>query len=202
MDDENICEDVLGFTKQTETLIKGLGGTPDVIKEFRKRNISTDELSELTEFDLIKLGADYTLITGILTQLKNVQRKSSENLTLQHRFKSVIEIVKNGQSHLDLLSAYIAYARLRLSKEQINFFIEPDKSLRASQALKIAVKATLKEIDDISRELSSLEKYISTMDDNIPHTKKYIKLGMAVGGLGLTVCVLVHLCKTCYIQIS
>lgn len=56
MDDENRFEDVLGFTKQTETLITGLGGTPDVIKEFRKRNISTDELSELTEFDLIKLG--------------------------------------------------------------------------------------------------------------------------------------------------
>lgn len=49
-------EDILGFTRQTETLITGLGGTPGLIEEFRKRNISTDELTDLTEYDLIALG--------------------------------------------------------------------------------------------------------------------------------------------------
>lgn len=49
-------EDILGFTKQTETLITGLGGTPELVEEFRKRNISNEELSELHEYDLIALG--------------------------------------------------------------------------------------------------------------------------------------------------
>ena len=134
MDYENKFEDVLGFTKQTEILLTGLGGGPEVIKEFRKRNISTDELAELNEIDLITLGmfslstrfiycnfnkpclivlnilyiririqyfsiyfldcnkkifslkgADYNLITRILTELKTALKKPNENLSLQHR---------------------------------------------------------------------------------------------------------------------
>ena len=56
MDDDHRVEDVLGFTRQTEMLLTGIGAPPDVIKEFRKRNLSSDELSQLTEFDLVKLG--------------------------------------------------------------------------------------------------------------------------------------------------
>ena len=73
----------------------------------------------------------------------------------------MIEIIKNGQSHLDLIAAFIAYTRLRLTKQQINFFVEPDKSVRASQALKMASKATLIEVDEMEKELHSLDDYIS-----------------------------------------
>lgn len=47
--------DPLGFTKQTATLLRGLGAS-ELIVECKKRNISTDVLQELTVQELIMLG--------------------------------------------------------------------------------------------------------------------------------------------------
>ena len=47
--------DPFGFTKQTMSLLRGLGA-PELIPECKKRNISTDVLHELTVQELIMLG--------------------------------------------------------------------------------------------------------------------------------------------------
>lgn len=47
--------DPFGFTKQTMSLLRGLG-VPELIPECKKRNISTDVLHELTVQELIMLG--------------------------------------------------------------------------------------------------------------------------------------------------
>lgn len=47
--------DPFGFTKQTATLLRGLGAS-ELIVECKKRNISTDVLHELTVQELIMLG--------------------------------------------------------------------------------------------------------------------------------------------------
>lgn len=47
--------DLLGFTRQTETLLCGVGAQ-SLIKEFKRRNISSDALHKLTKKDFIQLG--------------------------------------------------------------------------------------------------------------------------------------------------
>lgn len=51
----------IGFNKQTESLLCGVGGK-NLIKEFKKRNISTDALHKLTKEDFIQLGNMFTSI--------------------------------------------------------------------------------------------------------------------------------------------
>lgn len=48
-------EDPLGFTKQTATMLIGLGAG-ELIPQFRKRNISTQALAALSKRDLLVLG--------------------------------------------------------------------------------------------------------------------------------------------------
>lgn len=50
----------LGFNKQTEALLRGLGGY-DLIKEFKRKDISTDVLHKLTKEDFMQLGNMFTL---------------------------------------------------------------------------------------------------------------------------------------------
>lgn len=72
-----------------------------------------------------------------------------------------MDILKTGRNHIKHIGAFIGYARLRLKKEQINLFVDPNKGLRASETLKIASIATLKEINYIMEEVNNLETYIS-----------------------------------------
>lgn len=51
----------LGFNKHTEALLRGSGGS-DLIKEFKRKDISTDVLHKLTKEDFIRLGNIFTLI--------------------------------------------------------------------------------------------------------------------------------------------
>jgi len=51
----------IGFNKQTEALLCGVGGK-NLIKEFKKRDISTDALHKLTKEDFIQLGNTFTSI--------------------------------------------------------------------------------------------------------------------------------------------
>lgn len=52
--------DPLGFTRQTEMVLRGVGAQ-DLIKEFKNRNISTNQLHRLTKEDLVILGNLFTL---------------------------------------------------------------------------------------------------------------------------------------------
>lgn len=58
--------DFLGFTRQTETLLRGVGAH-DLIQEFKRRNISTDTLHKLTKEDFIQLGNTLILTTAFLS---------------------------------------------------------------------------------------------------------------------------------------
>lgn len=59
-----------------------------------------------------------------------------------------------------MIQAFIAYCRLRLVKERINIFIDPNKCLSASKVLPIAVAATLTELEEANKNLSELEELI------------------------------------------
>lgn len=47
--------DLLGFTKQTEMLLRSVGAQ-HLIGEFKSRNIATNALHKLTKEDFIRLG--------------------------------------------------------------------------------------------------------------------------------------------------
>lgn len=50
--------DPLGFTRQTEILLRGLGAT-NLIKECKRKNVSTNVLHKLNKEDFITLGNVY-----------------------------------------------------------------------------------------------------------------------------------------------
>ena len=53
--EERFKEDPLGFTKQTATMLEGLGAK-HLIPQFKRRNISTHDLPALCKEDLMVLG--------------------------------------------------------------------------------------------------------------------------------------------------
>jgi len=58
---------------------------------------------------------------------------------------------------------------MKLKKERINFFVEADKALSASQILCMSAEATLKEVSDAELKLKELEAIIMMV-----YIKKYI----------------------------
>lgn len=84
-------------------------------------------------------------------------------LSISYRTSDNIEILKVGEKQLTLIQAFAAYCRFRLKEERINFFVEPDKALSASQILCIAADATLKEINEAELKLTELEAIMITV---------------------------------------
>lgn len=60
--------DFSGFTKQTETLLRGIGAN-ELINEFKTRDISTNVLHKLTKEDFMLLGNIFILINILLLLL-------------------------------------------------------------------------------------------------------------------------------------
>lgn len=76
-----------------------------------------------------------------------------------------------GETQLSIIQAFVKYCRMKLKKERINFFVEPNKALSASQILCIAADAALKEVNEAELKLKKLEAIILTVLIN-----EYIKL--------------------------
>lgn len=77
-----------------------------------------------------------------------------------YRVFDKIEILKADQKQLNVMEHYMAYCKCRLRKEGIDFFIEPDKALRASQILCLAADSILREVDEAESKLKELEMII------------------------------------------
>lgn len=71
-----------------------------------------------------------------------------------------MEILQLGERQFRIIQDYVKYCRMKLKNERINFFIEPDKALSASQILCVATDATLKEVDEAELKLKELEAVI------------------------------------------
>ncbi|KOC70195.1 hypothetical protein WH47_08541 [Habropoda laboriosa] len=150
----NSYGDPFGFTKQTASLLRGLGAS-ELIPECKKRNISTDVLHEL----------------------------------------SIQELVMLGEQHISLIQAFVTYCRLRLVKERINTFVDPDKGLSTSKILPIAINATLAEIDEARKSLSELEKLILRLRVK-PKRNRTRRVCIFISGIGLVTLVLFKICLT------
>ncbi|XP_076234735.1 synaptogyrin [Calliopsis andreniformis] len=152
------------FNTQTSTLLRGLGAS-DLIPECKKRNISTDVLHELNTEELIMLGAKPEKAKEIKNALHVRRRRSGVIVTnIEDRLQHFLEIVKHGEQQLSLIQALVAYSRLRLLKERINIFVNPDKCLSASNILSMSVNVTLTEVDEAERNLNELEELILRMN--------------------------------------
>lgn len=68
-----------------------------------------------------------------------------------------MEILQQGDKQLEIIQVFVKYCRMKLRKERINFFVEPDKALSASQILCIAADATLKEVNKAELKFKELE---------------------------------------------
>ncbi|XP_033347806.1 synaptogyrin [Bombus vosnesenskii] len=158
--------DPFGFTKQTATLLRGLGAS-ELIVECKKRNISTDVLHELTVQELIMLGTDCKKAEELKNYLNIRKRRSNIVITnVEDRIEHFLEIIKDAEQQFCLIQAFMAYCRLRLVKEKINIFIDPNKCLSASKVLPIAVAATLTELEEVNKNISELNELILRLSRN------------------------------------
>ncbi|XP_076657646.1 synaptogyrin [Halictus rubicundus] len=153
------CYDPLAFTKQTASLLRGLGA-PELIPECKKRNISTDVLHQLSAQEFMILGADSQKAEEITNSL-NVKRKPGFVVTsIQDRLEDFHEIIVSGEKQLSLTLAFMAYWRLRLADQRLNTFVDPNKALSASEILPISVVTTLAELEEAQKNLSELEELV------------------------------------------
>ncbi|XP_053986361.1 uncharacterized protein LOC128880369 [Hylaeus volcanicus] len=185
--------DPLSFNKQTATLLRGLG-VPELIPECKKRNISTDTLHELSTQELIMLGVDPVKAEEIRNSL-NVRRNRSGTVitNTSDRLQHCLEIIKHTEQQISLIQAFVAYCRLRLVKERINIFVDPNKCLSASDVLSISANATLAELDEVIQNLSKLEKLILRSRGKPKHDKNH-RLYFLISGVGLVSLVLLKIC--------
>ncbi|KMQ90536.1 synaptogyrin-2 [Lasius niger] len=153
-----------GFNKQTEALLCGVGGN-NLIKEFKRRDISTDVLHKLTEEDFIQLGADEHL-AKVMFQTLYVSKEKTPNVKLKphQRISDKIEILKIGKKQFNVIQDFITYCRFKLKKKRINSFIEPDEALSASKVLCLAADSILKEVNETELKLKELEAVIIMLD--------------------------------------
>lgn len=64
---------------------------------------------------------------------------------------------------------------MKLKREKINFFVDPDKALSASQILCMTTDAILKEVEEAELKLKELEAVIVTVHINdILHLYVYL----------------------------
>lgn len=178
----------IGFNKQTEALLCGVGGN-NLIKEFKKRDISTDALHKLTKEDFIQLGADEHLAENMFHTLCISKKKNpSMKLKPHQRISNKIEILKIGKTHFDIMQAFITYCRFKLKKQKINSFIEPDKALCASKVLILAADSILKEVNEAELKLKELEAVIITPKSSRKYS--YVSYYISISGLCIASCVL------------
>ncbi|XP_048508556.1 uncharacterized protein LOC105689907 isoform X2 [Athalia rosae] len=153
-------EDPLGLTNQTAILICGMGAK-ELLPKMRDKNISTEVLADLTIDDLKLLGATPELADHMSKQISPLaKRLRRPTITSQKRLDELSNALVNSNKHLALLHAFIAYARLRMEKASIDSFIERDQNLYSSQALEMAIEATICEIHDARSALKNLELFL------------------------------------------
>lgn len=188
--------DSFSFTKQTATILRGLG-ISELIPEFRKRNISTDILHELSAQELIILGVDSQKAEEIRKSLNVKKRRPRITQTnIEDRLQHFLEIIKHGEHQLSLIQAFVAYCRLKLTKERINIFIDPNKCLSASEALPISVSATLAEVEEAQSNLSNLEKLILLQSEVKSQRGNSRRICVLISGLGVVTLVVLKIYLT------
>lgn len=180
----DVTYDLIGFSKQTEALLCGLGGK-NLIKEFKKRNISTDALHKLTKEDFVRLGADEHLAENMFQSLCISKEKiPSMKLKPHQRMFNKIEILNMGKKQFDIMQSFITYCRVKLKKQRIHSFIEPDTALSASKVLILAADSILKEVNETELKLKELEAVIITPKSSRKYS--YMSYCISIGGLCFT----------------
>lgn len=182
--------DLLGFTRQTEALLRGVGAE-NLVKECRRRNISTDALHKLTKEDFVQLGADADQAENVVKALCISKKKeSSVKAKPHHRILDKVEILEIGERQLSIIQDFVKYCKMKLKKERINVFIDPDKALRASQVLCAAADAAFKEINEAELKLKELEAMIVTPSKSREHS--HALYSIPIGGLCIAMCILLN----------
>lgn len=74
-----------------------------------------------------------------------------------------IEILNMGKKQFDIMQSFITYCRVKLKKQRIHSFIEPDTALSASKVLILAADSILKEVNETELKLKELEAVIITV---------------------------------------
>ncbi|XP_011068300.1 PREDICTED: uncharacterized protein LOC105154455 [Acromyrmex echinatior] len=182
--------DLLKFTKQTETLLCGVGAQ-NLIKECKRRNISTYALHRLTKEDFIQLGADPDHAENIANALC-ISKKKQHNVKPKSHYRILdkIEILQVGERQLSIIQDFVKYCKLKLKKERINFFVEADKALSASQILCMSAEATLKEVSEAELKLKELEAMIVMPRNSRKYS--YILYSISFGGFCVATFILLN----------
>ncbi|XP_074112776.1 uncharacterized protein LOC141536271 [Cotesia typhae] len=188
-------DDVFGFTQQTAMILEGFEAA-DLIPEFKKRNISTSVLSELSKEDFMTLGASEELADKIVKQLGFKLRKPKlqfnsliDNSTI--REEKLTDMLKNTHQQLALLQIFINFNRVKLSKLTDDFVIDLNKNVRASEALHLVTKCAIQQLNDLQSDIRQLVTIVEADETkNQSQKHKLIGAGLFIGLIGSSILII------------
>lgn len=108
-----------------------------------------------------------------------------------YRILDKVEILQLGERQLSIIKDFVKYCRMKLKKERINFFVEPNKALSASQILCMTANGILEEVEESELKLKELEAVIVMV-----HINEYITLILRVSENKWNTCRWVEQVKT------
>ncbi|KAH0564274.1 uncharacterized protein LOC123272840 [Cotesia glomerata] len=194
-------DDVFGFTQQTAMILEGFEAT-DLIPEFKKRNISTSVLSELSKEDFMTLGASEELADKIIKQLGSKLRKpkSPFNSLIDNssiREEKLTDIIKNTHQQLAFFQVFINFNRVKLSKLTDDYVIDLNKNVRASEALHLVTKCAIQQLNDLQSDIRKLVTIIEADETkNQSQKRKLIGAGLFIGLIGSSILIINFLKKS------
>ncbi|XP_015119383.1 uncharacterized protein LOC107042731 [Diachasma alloeum] len=176
--------DPLGFTKHTAMILEGLNAQ-DLIPEFKKRSIPTDALPELSKEDLVVLGASEELAEKLQKQFRSKVRKIEPiGDHDEEKIGKILDILKKGRQQLYLIDTFLLYSRRKLMESSGDYLIDRNLNERASEALVMAIKSTLGDLERVERQYKELSSFINEESD--AKSSKAIKYSLLTAAAVLT----------------
>ncbi|XP_014216494.1 uncharacterized protein LOC106645212 [Copidosoma floridanum] len=142
----------LGFTRETASLLTGLGVSN--LSEFEKRDISFDDLKYLTDEDLevLQVGDKFDYESF---------RKMRDNLKKKYDTKAdipadTLKILGAVRRQAEVINLYCQFL-IKMSDDLPDYFIDNDTHLKASDVLVQGVDSVLGELNNLQKAVENFQ---------------------------------------------
>ncbi|XP_011335192.1 uncharacterized protein LOC105278063 isoform X2 [Ooceraea biroi] len=127
----------LDFNWQTEAILCGLNAK-DLIDEFKRKNIRTAALHQLSADDFEYLGASKILADSLACELRIIKKDKDKELCYLNRYTGerpdTGEVLQLTVDQLDTIKNFVTYCKCKLREECCDLFMDFDTSIRAAHS--------------------------------------------------------------------
>ncbi|KAI4499777.1 hypothetical protein M0802_005033 [Mischocyttarus mexicanus] len=181
------------FNKSTAMILHTLEAD-HLIAPCKERNISTKELHNLTVDDFIELGADENLAKKLFRDLTIKLRNATKEKFMMQKYPNIIETLDNSKEQLNLISAGVAYTRIKLRDNGIdNTFLNSRELVTTNSILCISITQNLNAVNDMEK---AIEELYTLVPKNTIKKGRIGNISSALlAGLGLVLCLISRIRK-------